>query len=453
MNTEVIHYIIRFLIGDESGSDQLLSRIGYTSKQSEMSRYSIVIRASNFFDSDIYGTDKAFPSLPLKEWEGVPLLFGEPTEELLEESDTLVLNADIVASTYFLISRYEEMYRRKLRDIHGRFPGRESLPFKAGFLQRPVVDEYGAILRTKIRQMGWPIKDPVPHFFMVNLTHDVDEPFEYRGWRSFARAFIKERKSPFKAFRLAYANPSSDRFFTFPRFVDWDKTLRSKMQDHCRIIFFFKTPGKAPQDAPNYSLRKPLYQPLRSLVENNGIVIGLHSNYSAGLNPELIGKQRKQLMSDTGAVVDCNRHHYLAAREPEDMQALISAGIRHDYSMGYADVAGFRLGTSRPVRFIMPSTRRLSELILHPLTLMDCTLDRREYMGLDEAAATKLCEVLLKHTFTHGGEATLLWHNEYLSRDIHPWHARLYREVLRLIETMEEKQENESPDYETATDQ
>ena len=251
MNTEVIHYIIRFLIGDESGNDQLLSRIGYTSKQSEMSRYSIVIRASNFFNSDIYGTDKAFPLLPLKEWEGVPLLFGEPTEELLEESDTLVLNADIVASTYFLISRYEEMYRRKLRDIHGRFPGRESLPFKAGFLQRPVVDEYGAILRTKIRQMGWPVKDPVPHFSMVNLTHDVDEPFEYRGWRSFARALIKERKSPFKAFRLAYANPASDRFFTFPRFVDWDKILRSKMPDCCRIIFFFKAPGKAPQDAPN----------------------------------------------------------------------------------------------------------------------------------------------------------------------------------------------------------
>ncbi|WP_304298523.1 polysaccharide deacetylase family protein [Porphyromonas gulae] len=453
MNNEVIHYIVRFLIGDETGSDQLLSRIGYTSKQSEMSRYSIVIRASKFFDSDVYGTDKAFPSLPLKEWEGVPLLFGEPTEELLEESDTLVLNADIIASTYFLISRYEEIYRRKTRDAHGRFPGRESLPFKAGFLQRPIVDEYGAILRAKIRQMGWPIKEPAPHFSMVNLTHDVDEPFEYRGWRSFARALIKERKSPFKAFRLAYANPSSDRFFTFPRLVDWDKALRGKMPDRCRIIFFFKTPGKAPQDMPNYSLKKPLYQSLRSLVENNGIVIGLHSNYSAGLNPELIGKQRKQLMSDTGVSVDCNRHHYLAAREPEDMQALISAGIRHDYSMGYADVAGFRLGTSRPVRFIMPSTRRLTELILHPLTLMDCTLDRAEYMGLDEAAATKLCEELLKHTFTHGGEATLLWHNEYLFRDIHPWHARLYREVLRLIETMEEKQENESPDYETATDQ
>lgn len=119
----------------------------------------------------------------------------------------------------------------------------------------------------------------------------------------------------------------------------------------------------------------------------------------------------------------------------------------------YVDVAGFRLGTSRPVRFIMPSTRRLTELILHPLTLMDCTLHRQEYMGLDEATAIELCKELLMHTFIHGGEATLLWHNEYLSRDIHPWHARLYREVLRLIETMEEKQEEESFDYETAIDQ
>ncbi len=42
------------------------------------------------------------------------------------------VHADIIASTYFLISRYEEMVRRGLRDEHGRFPGKESLPYRAG---------------------------------------------------------------------------------------------------------------------------------------------------------------------------------------------------------------------------------------------------------------------------------------------------------------------------------
>ncbi len=448
MNNDLIPYIIRFLVGLDTSSDHLLNRIGYTSKPNEMAKYSIVICPSGFFDADVYGTDRAYPSLPLKEWEGIPLLFGEPTEELLEESDTLVIHADIIASTYFLISRYEEMYKRKVRDIHGRFPGRESLSFRAGFLHRPIVDEYGAALRSKLRQMGWRVREPEPHFSMVNLTHDIDEPFEYRGWRSFARALIKERKSPFKAFRLAFSNPVNDRFYTFPRLLDWNRSLRTAIPDRCRIIFFFKTPGKASQDVPNYSLKRALYRPLLSLVRNNGVEVGLHSNYSASLRPELIAEQRRLLMTDTGAEVDANRHHYLAAREPEDMQSLISAGIRHDYSMGYADVAGFRLGTSRPVRFIMPSTRRLTELVLHPLLAMDCTLDRPEYMGLDEDSALQLCETLIRHAHRHGGEVSLLWHNEYLSRDVHPWHGRLYRNLLRLIQSMEEEDRDVSSENE-----
>lgn len=446
MNIDVIHYIIRFLVGYETGNDLLLNRIGYTSKESEMSRYSIVIRSSSFFEPDVYGTDKAFPKIPLTEWEGVPLLFGEPTELLINEGKTLVIDADIIASTYFLISRYEEMYRRKLRDVHGRFPGKESLPYKAGFLQRPIVDEYGAVLRAKMRRMGLPVSDPEPRFSMVNLTHDIDEPFQYRGWRSFARAFIKEHKTPFKAFRLAFSDPESDPFFTFPRILDWNRSLQSKMPDRCKTFFFFKTPGKAPQDAPNYSLKHPLYQPLRNLVLENDVIPGLHSNYSAGLKAELIEEQRKTLANDLGLPINCNRHHYLSAREPEDMQALISAGIHHDYTMGYADEVGFRLGTSRPVRFIMPSTRRLTELILHPLTVMDCTLDRADYMDLDEESAMKICRNLLVQTCRYGGELTLLWHNEYLSREVHPWHRHLYRELLRQILVVEGEFNTETSD-------
>lgn len=52
----------------------------------------------------------------------------------------------------FLISRYEEMVRRGLRDEHGRFPGKESLPYRAGFLHRPIVDEYRMLLHRWLRQ-------------------------------------------------------------------------------------------------------------------------------------------------------------------------------------------------------------------------------------------------------------------------------------------------------------
>jgi len=39
------------------------------------------------------------PNLPLKIWEETPILFGEPTVEIIGE--TKILHADLVASTYF----------------------------------------------------------------------------------------------------------------------------------------------------------------------------------------------------------------------------------------------------------------------------------------------------------------------------------------------------------------
>ena len=66
------------------------------------------------------------------------------------------------------------------------------------------------------------------------------------------------------------------------------------------------------------------------------------------------------------------------------MQALVAAGITDDYTMGFADKAGFRLQTTRPVRWLDPVTFELTDLVLHPLTVMDTTLASEQYMHLDE---------------------------------------------------------------------
>jgi hypothetical protein len=101
---EIIKYIIRFLVGDHVSED-IAELIGYTSKEEDYAQYKLVIKPSEFFEDGIYGTQDSLPKLPLKLWEETPVLFGEPTEEMV--GNTLVLHADIVAGTYFLISRYE----------------------------------------------------------------------------------------------------------------------------------------------------------------------------------------------------------------------------------------------------------------------------------------------------------------------------------------------------------
>ena len=119
---EVLRYLIRFLLGEEI-SEVVAEAIGYTTDRHQFGRYSLVIYPSGFFDESVYGTARSLPTLPLSSIEGVPLLFGSPQMEW--EGDTCVVYADLLASTYFLMTRYEEMLRRSVRDTHGRFPGRE----------------------------------------------------------------------------------------------------------------------------------------------------------------------------------------------------------------------------------------------------------------------------------------------------------------------------------------
>ena len=121
--SEIIDYIMYFLLGEEV-APEIISQIGYTSNPEEFERYKLVIVPSAFFTPEIYGTAQSLPQLPLHIWEEAPILFGTPQVE--QVGNTRVLYADLVASTYFLISRYEEMARPKVRDVHGSFPGKES---------------------------------------------------------------------------------------------------------------------------------------------------------------------------------------------------------------------------------------------------------------------------------------------------------------------------------------
>ena len=200
---EIISYIMQFLLGSNM-PDDILQQIGYTSDIKEYKKYKLVIKASNFFDDGIYGTPESIPKLPLKLCEEMPILFGD--SDCSMEENTLVIHADFIAGTYFLISRYEETVRQNLRDEHQRFPGKESLPYKAGFIDRPIIEEWGALLRSKLREIGFEINEPEQKIDKVYLTHDVDFLAHYRNIHGFLGGLWKgirrpsEAKNAFKSF-------------------------------------------------------------------------------------------------------------------------------------------------------------------------------------------------------------------------------------------------------------
>lgn len=430
---ELFRYLIRFLLGEDV-PDEVVASVGYTADRNQFARYNVVIIPSGFFDSSHYGTSASLPSLPLAEVEGTPLLFGSQKMEWV--GYTWVVYADLIASTYFLITRYEEMVRRQVRDEHGRFPGKESLPYRAGFLHRPIVDEYRNLLRGWLRQSRLQISDVEPQIRKVYLTHDVDAPFRYRSWKGMVRSLL-EGRGVGTSLHGKFGPLEQDPYYTFPWLFGKNAQLQQRLgQEQCETLLFVRSGGKKREDKPHYRLQDADIRRLMAEARRQQVQIGLHASYQAGEDPLLLQKERSRLQEKTGVSVVCNRHHYLSLREPEDTDLLEAAGITDDFTMGYADVAGFRLGTSYPVRWINPVTRRLSPLRLHPLVMMDCSLDEKRYMGLSYDEALDYCRDLIARVRQVGGELVMLWHNTSFAEGADCYHRKLYQQLLNELETI-----------------
>jgi len=435
--SEIIEYIIRFLLG-ENVSPEILAQIGYTSDANEFEKYKLVIHQSNFFDPEIYGTELSLPQLPLQIWEETPILFGnEKTEKV---GETIILYADLIASTYFLISRYEEMIRPEVRDPHGRFPGKESLPYRAGFIDSPLVEEYGKILRLQLREVGIDITERPKVIQKVYLTHDLDQLAHYRNIRGFLGGLLRGIRFPKegnRAIRSFWGGLNYDPWYTFPWLFNLDNEAKKALgKKRCESIVFIRTGGGIrKEDQPILLFHTPDFQTFIKLCKEENITFGLHASYEAGITPKRIIDEKKHLDRITKKKTQYNRHHYLDTREPEDMQVLIDAKITDDFTLGYADVAGFRIGTCRPVKWINPVIQKLTSLTLHPLTIMDVSLSDKRYMFLNAHEAFQYCERLTNVVESWNGELVVLWHNTSVNKSPQSYHRDLYEKLIDFLKT------------------
>lgn len=426
-----IEYIIQFLLGEQN--QHLISEVAYIEKSSA----AVVIIPSEFFSDNVYMTQSSMPKLPLKEIEGIPLLFG--SEEITRKERQIVISADIIASTFFLISRYEECVNRTNRDRYGRMIGTKSLPYRAGFLMRPVVDEYGKLLRKWLRETGIHVEEPSAGYKHIYLTHDVDQIWQVRSlycaFKTFAKRFVLCKKDMFESLKLWFAYEKYDEIYTFPWLAEVDeRTIDYLGKEQCTIIYFMKGGGKSEFDTPYFKYIFRLKKLMRFLLAS-GATIGLHASFSAGKVPEKIIREKKNLEKISGEKIVWNRNHYLFSKNPEDMNFLISAGITDDFTMGYADTVGFRLGTCKTVKWINPFSKEVTSLTLHPLTIMEHTFSE-EYMDLNEDTAESVIKEMLSITREFCGEVVVLWHNSTVTASKETYQRRLYEKTLEALKKL-----------------
>lgn len=428
---ECLPYLVAFLLGD--GNESLVPLVSYGDNGSAP----LVVEPSGFFSEGVYLTEKSLPALPLPELEGVPVLFGTPS--VREENGRVFLGADLIASAFFLLSRYEECVRRDVRDQHGRFPGRESLPYRAGFLRRPIVEEYGVLMRRLLRRVGRDVPEPSPGFCHVWLTHDVDMIWTwdnyYRALRSAIKRVLTGKSEKLRPLLSVWNYRKYDPVYTFSWLMEQDQSARAALgPERCTSVYFFMGCEKRIACDSGYISNRERAATLIRELSSGEREIGYHVSYAASQDKTQVRPEVERVTALSGRPITLTRNHYLASREPEDFYSLLDAGLTDDFTMGYADEAGFRLGTCRPVRWMDPVKRTITPLTLHHLTVMECTLDGPDYMNIqDENAAFAVVEELLQAIHAHGGEAALLWHSPSVDAHNGTYQRSLYQRTLELL--------------------
>ena len=387
---EIVDYIIQFLL---YGNEEAAKQVGYTADEAEWQNYRVVIVPSGQLGKEIVMPD-----------------FSEAKGERLEakgtEQPTWIIRTDIVYNTFFFISRAEELINTQ-RDEHGRFLAKYSILGKNNRLMIPTVDEYARML---MKLLDLPL--PTPSFSQIYLTHDIDTVAHYRHWRGAIGGILRGQ---WRKVIASLKNLHNDPAFTFSWLIAQDKKVEG-----AECIYFVKdTMGKG-YDYPQYKLDGKDFETAEMLIENSGAKIGWHGSYYGG-------DKANRLLGDKAGL---HRSHYLRC-SIDQMQRLAEVGVTDDFTMMFPDQVGFRLQTTRAVRWINPKTMTLTDLVLHPLTVMDCTLSNSNYMNLSEDEAYFECQRLFDKVHQNAGEVVILWHNTIVTND--GYHRALYPKLLNLL--------------------
>ncbi|MDC0994014.1 polysaccharide deacetylase family protein, partial [bacterium] len=370
----------------------------------------------------------------------IPVLYGQPHSSeykgLVKNNDHIHLNLDIFGSAFFMLSRYEELITKE-RDNHNRFPAWASVAHKAGFLERPLVDEYLEILWQTLIQ-SWPDLERKSLKSQTFVSCDVDQPYDCTV-KTLPRLLktcagdLFNRKCPFEMVKRINRYVFNklglyqfDRNYTF----DWYMDVSEKAD--LKAAFYFIPSSKEPQNGC-YEITDKRIIKLMQKIDARGHEIGVHGSYQTyqdklkmARQKELVGKVLER--AGIKQIIKGNRQHYLRWDSAFTADYLDAAGFEYDTTGSYADRPGFRYGTSKEFRMWGWQSQSKLKIKQRPLIVMECSVLDDTYMGLGCGRDSELfMKNLALASQKYGGNFAILWHNSYFK---HKGANELFEKVL-----------------------
>jgi len=316
---------------------------------------------------------------------------------------------DVLASAVLVLSRFEEIDAAR-RDEHGRFRSADSIAARDGYLDRPIVDEWGLALEQVIQALEPGFR--AERRLRVKISHDVDLigiPFR---WREPAVQIIARRQ-----FGVALRDLLSG--FTGVEPGSLGQVIQICEQVQARELkpaLYWKASARTAHDS-GYDIADPRVARVMEWARARGVEMGVHPGYYTFNNSAELGAEVERCRQAIGERAIGGRQHYLRW-SPETWLHWEQCGLAYDSTVGFADCVGFRAGTCWPYRPWLWKENRRAELLEIPLIVMEQSLISPVYMGLSPEESVAAVTSLLRKCAAVGGVFTLLWHNNCLG---HPY--------------------------------
>jgi hypothetical protein len=383
-------------------------------------------------------TPDSLPRRPLERWHlkdsvlqpklvapDLPILYGRRLARgsfYEEAGERTTLGVDVFGGVFFQLTRYEELVRTT-RDAYERFPARETLAYREGFLARPLANEYVEVLWTAMSRL-WPRLQRRRRAFKESLSHDVDSPFypatsAPRALKAALGDVTRRHDLGLARSRLRTLrrSPSDDR--AADPYNTFELIMNLSERRGLRSAFYFIAGTTDPSRDGTYELDDPWIGRLIRRIHERGHEIGLHPSYASFRDPGAIRAECEALLRTCARLgVEQQgplggRQHFLRWENPITWRAWEQAGLSYDSSLGFPDETGFRCGvcTDYPVFDLL--ARRALKLYERPLVVMEKALFHDRTPADQQGLETVM--LLRDRCRLFDGNFTLLWHNSRLA--------------------------------------
>lgn len=319
---------------------------------------------------------------------------------------------DIFAASFYLISRYEE-YLPHEKDEYGRYAHTQSLAFREGFLDMPLVNIWLQEFKKALLKKFPDLVFRYPAFKFIP-TYDIDSAWSYRhkGWKrilgALGRAALRGRWRELEE-RLAVLNGRrQDPFDAY----EWLDSLH--LYSRLRAYYFFLVAARQKGVDKNISPEK---QAMQELIRYHtaGYRVGVHPSWQSGDNEAVLKEEIEWMAAVTDQPVTRSRQHYIRFTLPEIYRRLLRYGIEQDYSMGYGSINGFRASVASSFHWYDLEKEETTSLRIFPF----CFMDANSFYEQKYTSAQAMSELMRYYHLIRkvNGLMVTIWHNSFLGTD------------------------------------